>query len=162
MAHALHRITLSAETTREFGRTIGKHLSTTMLITLYGDLGSGKTVLVQGLAKGLLVPDAYVVTSPSYTLVNEYPGRLKLYHIDLYRLAGTSDFDDIGLWDMLDGEGIVAIEWSERLESDPTQERLCIHLKATLVYGGSNEFFFVYDKRGTAHKAFEKISTYKQ
>ncbi len=129
MSDPFSRITHSPEATRALGRVIGEHLSTTTLITLYGDLGSGKTVLVQGLARGLSVPDAYAVTSPSYTLVNEYPGRLKLYHVDLYRLAGMSDFDDIGLYDMLSGEGVVAIEWSERLEAGSMGDRLCIHME---------------------------------
>jgi len=129
MANAFSRITRSPEATHALGRTLGKHLLTAAVITLYGDLGSGKTVLVQGLAKGLSVPDAYTVTSPSYTLINEYPGRLTLYHVDLYRLAGGSDFDDIGLYDILAGDGVVAIEWSERLEADLVKERLCIHME---------------------------------
>ena len=96
--------TRSPGATRALGRAIGEQLSRAMVVALYGDLGSGKTVLVQGLARGLAVPEDYPVTSPSYTLINEYPGRLTLYHVDLYRLAGVSDFEDIGLFDILDGE----------------------------------------------------------
>jgi tRNA threonylcarbamoyladenosine biosynthesis protein TsaE len=63
----------------------------------------------------LAVPDRFCVTSPTYTLVNEYPGRLPFLHVDLYRLAGPVDPDEIGLFDLFDGDGVVAVEWSERL-----------------------------------------------
>lgn len=102
--------------TQELGKRIGQHLRAPTVITLHGDLGSGKTVFVQGLAQGLEVPATCYVTSPSYTLVNEYPGRLPLYHIDLYRLGGSADVEDIGLFEILDGNGVAAIEWAERLE----------------------------------------------
>lgn len=107
----------SDEETRHIGQIIGEMAEAGAIIALRGDLGSGKTALVQGLAKGLEVPQSYYITSPSYTLVNEYPGRLPLFHIDLYRLSDV-DFEDIGLYDILDAHsGVVAIEWAERLGS---------------------------------------------
>jgi len=77
---------------------------------LTGDLGSGKTSFVQGLARGLEVPNDYYITSPSYTLINEYPGRHPFFHVDLYRLEDPVDFEDIGLYDILDVNFVVAIE----------------------------------------------------
>ena len=121
-------ITHSPEATRELGRRIGRKLTVPSVLTLCGDLGSGKTVFVQGLADGLDVPEDYYVTSPSYTLINEYPGRLILFHVDLYRLEGTSDFEEIGLYDILEGEGVVAIEWAERIGKAWNADRLEINI----------------------------------
>jgi tRNA threonylcarbamoyl adenosine modification protein YjeE len=98
--------TCSDAETRYLGQKIGVLLSQGLTVALTGDLGSGKTCLVQGLAEGLNVPDHYPVTSPSYTLMNEYPGRLTLYHVDLYRIDDPSDCDDIGLYDILDGDAV--------------------------------------------------------
>ncbi|MGD9245451.1 MAG: tRNA (adenosine(37)-N6)-threonylcarbamoyltransferase complex ATPase subunit type 1 TsaE, partial [Desulfobacterales bacterium] len=83
-----------------------------------GDLGSGKTSFVQGLARGLEVPNDYFITSPSYTLINEYPGRHPLFHVDLYRLEDPVDFEDIGLYDILDDNYVVAIEWADRIRQE--------------------------------------------
>lgn len=107
--------TLSPRQTRQFGRLVGQTLQPGTLIKLVGDLGSGKTCFVQGLASGLKVPEAYDITSPTYTLVNAYPGRVPFYHIDLYRIHSEMDADAIGLWDMLDPTAVVAVEWADRL-----------------------------------------------
>jgi tRNA threonylcarbamoyladenosine biosynthesis protein TsaE len=107
-------ISACADQTRTLGQIIGNLAQPGMIITLTGELGSGKTCLVQGVAKGLDVRDTRDVVSPSYTLVNLYPGRLPLYHIDLYRIT-ADDLDDIGLDEILAGDGVVAIEWAERL-----------------------------------------------
>ena len=98
-----------------------------MAIALTGDLGSGKTAFVQGLAQGLEVPPDYYITSPTFTLVNEYPGRLRLFHIDLYRLDHGDDLEDIGLYDILEGQGVVAIEWAEKLSGDLLPNSLALH-----------------------------------
>lgn len=109
-------VTRSPAGTRTLGRAVGSCLGPGAVLALSGDLGSGKTVFVQGLARGLAVPEEYYVTSPTYTLVHEYPGRCPLFHIDLYRLEGGADLDDLGLPDLLGGEGVVAVEWAERLD----------------------------------------------
>jgi tRNA threonylcarbamoyladenosine biosynthesis protein TsaE len=109
--------TNSAEETREFGRHLGRAIDESMVVALFGDLGCGKTVLVQGLAQGVGVMRGHYVTSPSYTLINEYNGRLPFYHIDLYRLAGVDDAEAIGLFDLLSQPGVFAIEWAQRLDT---------------------------------------------
>jgi tRNA threonylcarbamoyladenosine biosynthesis protein TsaE len=107
-----------ADETRSLGKTIGAAVTAGTILALHGDLGSGKTSFVQGLARGLEVPDEYYITSPSYTLINEYPGRLPLFHIDLYRITNSVDIEDIGLYEILDDDGVVAIEWAERMGKD--------------------------------------------
>lgn len=124
--HSITLLSKSAEDTLSLGMHLGNLLSSGMVIALYGDLGSGKTVLVQGLAKGLSVPSGCYVTSPSYTLINEYPGRLPLFHIDLYRLETIDDIESLGVFDLFDEENVVAVEWAERIEDALPQEHLSL------------------------------------
>lgn len=124
-----HIITHSADETHALGKAIGQWIEAGIVVALVGDLGTGKTVLVQGMAQGLEVSEDYYVTSPTYTLINEYPGRNRLLHIDLYRIAETSDVEEIGLFDILYGDGVIAIEWAERLERHLPPKRLDIRLK---------------------------------
>jgi tRNA threonylcarbamoyladenosine biosynthesis protein TsaE len=111
-------ISTSVEETLTLGIKIGRHIHTPILIILFGDLGSGKTAFVQGLAKGLDVPDDYYITSPTYTLLNEYPGRFPLCHFDFYRLENTADIYSTGFYEKLDSESIIAVEWADRLTKD--------------------------------------------
>ena len=108
-------ISHSVEETRELGRRVGTWIDFPLIITLTGELGSGKTAFVQGLARGLDVPDEYYITSPTYTLIHEFPGRRPLIHVDLYRLDPAVDFEDIGLDDVLCRQAVIAIEWADRL-----------------------------------------------
>ena len=121
-----HSTTNSAEETKQLGLKIGSLIDDPIVLALSGDLGSGKTVFVQGLARGLGVPSEYYITSPTFTLVNEYPGRLRLFHIDLYRLDRFGDLEDIGLHDILSGKAVVAIEWAEKLPEDFTSNYMQI------------------------------------
>ncbi len=121
-------ITNSLDETRALGEKTGKHLEPGTVLTLTGDLGSGKTTFVQGLAKGLDIPDDYYITSPTYTLINEYPGRYHLFHVDLYRIDNYADLDDIGLYEILSGDGVVAIEWADKLPKNLLAEYLAIHI----------------------------------
>ena len=118
----------SAGETRELGREIGVVLKQPLSIALTGDLGSGKTVFVQGLAKGLEVPDDYYITSPTFTLINEYPGRLPLFHVDLYRLETVRDLEDIGLEELRYDQGVLAIEWADKLVQDYFHTHLSVQL----------------------------------
>jgi len=107
--------------TERLGEEIGRLAYPGLVVALIGELGSGKTALTRGLARGLGVPEDVPVVSPSFTLVNEYPqGRLPLYHIDLYRLApGEEDFFGLGIEDYLYGRGVSSVEWAERLPEPP-------------------------------------------
>lgn len=90
------------------------HLPVGTVIALHGDLGAGKTCLVQGLARGLDV--AGTVHSPTFTLINEYKGKMPLYHMDLYRIRSAEEAWQIGLEQYLPGDGITAIEWADRID----------------------------------------------
>ena len=111
-----HIISGSPERTFEIGEIIGRGLKRGDILALSGELGSGKTCFTQGLAKGLDVPAQYNVTSPTFTLLNEYPGRLKLSHLDVYRLSGAQDIEEIGYEDYFFGPGVIVIEWAEKIE----------------------------------------------
>lgn len=106
--------TASPEETRGLGRLLGGLLREPLIIRLCGDLGAGKTCLTQGVAAGLGVAAEEPVTSPSYTLLNQYQGRLALNHFDLYRLRQEDDLIDLGFEDTLDAEAITVIEWADR------------------------------------------------
>ena len=105
----------SAEETTELGRIIGSQLQGGDLLALVGDLGTGKTTFTQGIALGLGVDPAFYVTSPTFTLINEYPARRPLYHIDLYRLRSVFYIEELGLQEYLESNGVTVIEWAERL-----------------------------------------------
>ena len=121
-------LSTSPERTREIAAHIGRLAKPSLVITLTGELGSGKTCFVQGLAQGLDVPADQYVTSPSYTLIHSYRGRLTLHHVDLYRLSGD-DIEDIGLLDLMAEDAVTAIEWSERLTADQPRERLGVDIR---------------------------------
>lgn len=106
---------LSEEETFEFGCRMAETLKGGELIVLEGDLGMGKTVFARGVAAGLGIHKDEV-RSPSFTLVNEYEGgRCPLFHVDLYRLAGGEDLDELGLDELIESGGVVLVEWGERL-----------------------------------------------
>ncbi len=110
----------SEQETLQIGEKLGRKLHPPRVILLYGELGSGKTVLVRGLAKGLGMQDPTLVHSPSFTLVNQYAGKEStIYHIDFYRLEGPRDLFSIGLEEILATPSIVIIEWAEKLLLEP-------------------------------------------
>lgn len=121
--------TESEDQTRALGDACGRLLRRPTVVYLIGDLGSGKTMFVQGLARGLDVPSEYYITSASYTIVNEYPGRIKLFHIDLYRLKEGLDPEELGLREILNGDGVAAVEWADRLAAGAAPERLEIQFQ---------------------------------
>ena len=110
-------VTESEEQTAEAGERLAGTLRPGDVVLLFGDLGAGKTAFVRGLARGLGA-SGDEVSSPTFTLVQEYAGRIQLFHVDLYRLE-PAEVDDLGLDELVAGEGVVAIEWAERWQGRP-------------------------------------------
>jgi tRNA threonylcarbamoyladenosine biosynthesis protein TsaE len=108
-------ISYSAKQTMEIARLLGGKLREGDVLALSGELGSGKTCFTGGLARGLGVSEKYQITSPTFTLINEYSARCKLYHFDLYRLNSYSELEDLGYEEYFSGEGVVVIEWAEKI-----------------------------------------------
>ena len=104
----------SYEETQKFAEKFSKTLKAGDVLCMYGDLGVGKTAFVQGLAKGLGIDEP--ITSPTFTIVNEYSGRLPLYHFDVYRIGDVEEMEEIGYEDCFYGEGLCLIEWANLIE----------------------------------------------
>ncbi len=105
----------SANDTFQLGEKIGKEAKSGQVFCLYGDLGVGKTVFTQGMAKGLEIQDA--VSSPTFTIVREYEdGRLPFYHFDVYRIGDIEEMDEIGYEDYIYGDGVCLIEWADLIQ----------------------------------------------
>lgn len=118
----------SEQETRRLGRMLGEGLPRGAVVALVGELGAGKTCLAQGLALGLGVGEEVVVASPTFTLANEYLGRVPFYHLDVYRLDGEA-FAESGLDEYFGrGKGVTAVEWAEKIESLLPAERLDVRL----------------------------------
>ena len=105
--------TSSAEETIELGKKIGKLLKKGDIIAMQGTLAAGKTTITKGIAQALGITET--ITSPTFCLISEYEGTMPLYHMDVYRLDGTEDFINLGTDDMLYGDGVSIIEWSEKI-----------------------------------------------
>jgi len=113
--------------TRAIGRALGREARPGTLIALIGELGAGKTQLAKGVAEGLEVPS--VVNSPTFVLMNEHVGRLRLYHVDAYRLAQPEEALDAGLIEDRQSDGVVVVEWADRLEGWLPTDRLEITIR---------------------------------
>ena len=122
-------ISRNPEDTFFIGKIIGENLSIQDVVALIGELGAGKTCITQGIARGVGVPNLYPITSPSFTLINEYQGRVILYHFDLYRLTGSHDIEDLGYEEFLFGDGISVIEWADKIRDILPSNTLFISLK---------------------------------
>jgi tRNA threonylcarbamoyladenosine biosynthesis protein TsaE len=120
-------ITSSPEKTRQIGQMLGERLEAGDTVCLYGDLGAGKTNFTYGIAQGLDVQEQYI-TSPTFTFVNEYQGRVPLYHIDLYRLKDPDELENIGFEEYIESDGVTVIEWAERAEDELPVEGLSVYL----------------------------------
>jgi len=124
---AMDCILYSIADTALFGRTFGSLLKGGDVVALIGDLGSGKTTLAQAIAQGLDV--AGPVTSPTFSLIQEYSGRVPVYHIDPYRLVRPEEISELGLDDYLHKDGVVVVEWADLIENLLPVERLEIWLE---------------------------------
>ena len=122
-------ITNSPAETEKVGENLGKVLQPGTVLAYEGDLGAGKTAFTRGLARGLGAVD--MVTSPTYTIVNEYlSGRLPLFHFDMYRLASADDLWDIGWEDYLERGGVCAVEWSENV-AEALEDAIRVRIEKT-------------------------------
>ena len=118
--------TSSAEETITLGEKIGRLLKKGDIIAMQGTLAAGKTTITKGIAKALGITDT--ITSPTFCLISEYYGRMPLYHFDVYRLEGTEDFINLGADDMLYGDGVSIIEWSEKIMDELPARTIILRL----------------------------------
>ncbi len=116
-------------TTRDFGRRLGETARPGDIFTLAGPLGAGKTTLTQAIGQGILVPQSDYITSPTFSLLHEYQGRIPLYHLDLYRLEDENEIEELGFLDYIYGNGLTVIEWPDRLGGLMPENRLHIKIE---------------------------------
>lgn len=126
-------ISNSPDETQAFAADMAKRLTAGDVLCLYGDLGAGKTAFVQGLAKGLGIDEP--ITSPTFTIVNEYEGRLPLYHFDVYRIADSDEMYEVGFDEYVYGEGVSVIEWPQLIADILPDRRYDIEIKKDLEMG---------------------------
>ena len=117
----------NADETIELGRKIGSMLHKGDILAMQGTLAAGKTTITKGIAESLGVTD--VITSPTFCLISEYEGKMPLYHLDVYRLEGSEDFINLGTDDMLYGDGVSIIEWSEKIMDELPKDVITIKLE---------------------------------
>ncbi len=117
--------------TIKIGKRIGACLKPGDVVALVGELGTGKTQFIKGLAEGAEVGKPTYISSPSFTLINEYKGKVPFYHIDLYRLETEAEAEELGLEEYFQGRGMTMIEWADRIPSLLPKETLRIHLHYT-------------------------------
>ena len=141
--------TKSVEETSKIGEQLGELLNKGNIVCLSGDLGAGKTAFTKGIAKGLGVED--YVTSPTYTIINEYEGRLPLYHFDVYRLNNVEEMYELGYEEYFFGDGVVVLEWADIVRDIIPGERLWITILNTK---GDNSREIIMEPTG---KAYDKI-----
>jgi len=133
----------SADQTEELGRTLGTFLHRGAFMALFGDLGGGKTCFTRGVVAAVAPDSAHLVASPTYAIMNEYPGPVPVYHFDFYRLASGEEVAELGFDDYFQGNGICIAEWSERLGALPPD-----HLAITFAHDGSDSRKIVFEAQG--------------
>lgn len=141
----------SAEETFALGEQIGRLLKKGHIICLSGDLGAGKTALTKGIGSGIGVTD--YVTSPTYTIINEYEGRIPLYHFDVYRLEDAEEMYELGYEEYFFGDGAVVLEWADHVRELIPAERLWITI---LKQQDENTREIILEETGEAYKSFVK------
>jgi tRNA threonylcarbamoyladenosine biosynthesis protein TsaE len=126
VAAAVEIVSASAEATEAAGERLGRTLGPGAVVALTGELGAGKTCFVQGLVRGL---GATVrATSPTFVLVNEYRGRVRIHHVDAYRTGSLTELMDLGLLEMVGGEGVTLIEWADKLTPLLPPDAIHVHI----------------------------------
>jgi len=142
-------ITNSVDETLRLGVNLGKKLSRGDIVCFYGDLGSGKTTFIKGIAKELKVNPNHV-NSPTFVLLNIYEGKMPIYHFDLYRIDDSSQMQSIGYDEFIDADGISLIEWSEKLEGYIPRE----YLKIQISHKGESKRMIQVDAVGKKYKKY--------
>jgi tRNA threonylcarbamoyladenosine biosynthesis protein TsaE len=140
-----------SETIR-IGKHIGKLLMSGDILALVGELGTGKTQFIKGLATGVGVRKSTYLSSPSFTLINEYNGKVPFYHIDLFRLGSEREAEELGLEEYFQSGGITAIEWADKIPSLLPPEILLIHI----VYTGKHSRSFEVTGKGRRYEEVVK------
>ncbi len=120
-------VTRNEAETRALGEKLGSMLGPGDFVALYGDLGAGKTRFAQGVARGVGVDPNVYITSPTYTILNEYNGNYPFYHFDLYRLGGDADIAELGFDEYFHGGGVCLVEWADRLSSGLPEQYLKVY-----------------------------------
>ena len=143
-------VSTSARQTRAWGKRLGKLLRGGEIVGLIGELGTGKTCFVRGMAEGLDVDSEAWIRSPTFTLINEYRGRLPVFHIDLYRIGSRGELEGLNLREYLYSEGVSVIEWFDHLPAGEVDE--CLEL--TIAHGGGAKRELKFAARG---ERYEKI-----
>lgn len=121
-------ISSSAQETKDIGRNIAKKLKKQAIVAFIGNLGSGKTTLIKGLASSINSSKEELICSPTFTYLNIYPGNIDIYHFDLYRIQDEKQFLAMGFEEYFDKNGICLIEWSEKITSLLPSHTLVIHM----------------------------------
>lgn len=145
----LEAVCRGPDDTLALGDVIGRFARPGLLVTLQGPLGAGKTVLTKGIARGLGVPAWRYVTSPTFALHNIYRGRLRLHHVDLYRLAEPAEFEGLGLEDALHGGDVCVIEWPDLFFEELPPERVSVRFR----WGAGGERIVTVEARGELARA---------
>ncbi len=154
-SHSVVLISESPEQTFRIGEAIGNVLKAGDFLALTGELGAGKTVFAQGVARGMGVPDGYAVVSPTFTLINEYPGHnAALYHLDVYRLDGLSDLADTGFDESISQSGVTVVEWSEKIADFIPEDAIFLFFE---YQGDTNRKIVVSTKSETVMKKLEEV-----
>jgi tRNA threonylcarbamoyladenosine biosynthesis protein TsaE len=134
--------------TEAFGHRLASHLFGGAVIALIGPLGAGKTHLVRAVAEGLGVANSRVVSSPTFVLIQEYTGRLPIYHFDAYRLKHSGEFVELGAHEYFEGKGVCLVEWADRVEDVLPEE----HLRITLQITGDTSRRITLEGRGARYQ----------
>jgi tRNA threonylcarbamoyladenosine biosynthesis protein TsaE len=141
-------VTNSPEETLAAGKLLGGALSPGDVVALTGELGSGKTVLAKGITAGLGFDRSDLVTSPTYKMLNQYKGRVRINHFDAYRLRGPADFADVGGEDLLTGGSVSIIEWAERIAGALPPQTITILLRVVSKTKREIEFVLPESRKG--------------
>ena len=125
----MKKISHSPEETLQLGESLGSSLGAGDIILLFGDLGAGKSRFTQGICYGLGLDKNSYIRSPTFTLINEYPGRLPIHHVDLYRIDNQEEIYSLGLEEILYNRGVTIIEWAEKLRSPRKPDNLILNIQ---------------------------------